>query len=71
MARQPAPVRAIKTEVASQDFRVRVELIVISEFSERDPGVKSKTSKSTKGNEEPKVGEGGNDKKKESGKGIR
>ena len=40
MARQPAPAGAIKTEMASKEFRARVELIVISECSERYPGAK-------------------------------
>ena len=35
MARQPALVRAIKTGIANQEFRVRVELIEIREFLER------------------------------------
>ena len=35
MARQPALVRAIKTGMANQEFRVRVELIEIREFLER------------------------------------
>ena len=37
MARQPALVRAIKTEMASQEFRVRVEFNKSSEFLERYP----------------------------------
>ena len=45
MARQPALVMAIKTEMASQEFRVRVELIEIHEFSERYRDIRSKTSK--------------------------
>ena len=61
MARQPALVRAIKTEMASQEFRVRVEFNEISEFLERYPDIKSKTTKSTKENEEPKDGKGGKD----------
>ena len=48
MARQPALVRAIKTEMASKEFRVRVEFNEISEFLERYPDIKSKTTKSTK-----------------------
>ena len=63
MARQPALVRAIKTEMASQEFRVRVELIEIGEFAERYPDVKSKTPKYTKENGKPKDGKGGKDKK--------
>ena len=63
MARQPALVRAIKTEMASQDFRVRVEWIEINEFLERYPDVKSKNSESTKENGKPKDGKGGKDKK--------
>ena len=35
MARQPARVRAIETEMANQEFRARVELIEIREFLER------------------------------------
>ena len=50
-----------KTEMASQEFRVRVEFIEINEFSERYPTTKSKTSKSTKENRKPKDGEGGKD----------
>ena len=64
MARQPALVRAIKTEMASQEFRVRVELIEIHEFLERYPDVTSKTSKSTK----PKYGKGGKDTQDGKGK---
>ena len=71
MARQPALVRAVKTKMVSQECRVRVELIEISEFLERYPGVKSKTSKPTKEDGKPKDGEGGKDKKEESVKGIR
>ena len=63
MARQPALVGAIKTEMVSQEFRVRFELIEISEFLERYPGAKSKTSKPTKENGKPKDGEGGKDKR--------
>ena len=61
MARQPALVRAIKTEMASQEFRVRVEFNKSSEFLERYPDMKSKTTKSTKENEKPKDGKGGKD----------
>ena len=61
MARQPALVRAIKTEMASQEFRVRVEFIEISEFLERYPDIKSNTSTSTKENGKPKDGKGGKD----------
>ena len=61
MARQPALVRAIKTEMGSQEFRVRVEFIEINEFSERYPTTKSKTSKSTKEIKKPKDGKGGKD----------
>ena len=71
MARQPTLVRAIKTEVVSQEFRVRVERIEINECSERYPGVKSKTSKSITENGKPRDGKGGKDKKEESVKGIR
>jgi len=35
MARQPAPVRAIKTGMTSPKFIVRVELMEMYEFSER------------------------------------
>ena len=38
MARQPARVSAIKTEMAKPGCRVRVELIEIREFLERYPG---------------------------------
>ena len=56
MVRQPALARAIKTEMASQEFRVRGEFIEISGFSERHQGTKSKTSKSTEENRKPKTG---------------
>ena len=42
-----------------QEFRVRVELIEISECSGRYPDVKSKTSESEKENWKPKNGKGG------------
>ena len=58
MVRQP---RAIKTEMASQELRVRGEFIEISGFSERHRGTKSKTAKSTKENRKPKDGKGGKD----------
>ena len=67
MARHPALVRAIKTEMADPKFIVRVELIEIHEFSERYPDIRSKTSKSTKENDEPKGGKGG--KNTQDGKG--
>ena len=44
--RQSVPVRVIKTEMASQEFRVRVELIEIHKVSERYPHIGSKTSMS-------------------------
>ena len=50
-----------KTEMASQEFRVRFKFIEINEFSERYPTTKSKTSKSTKENREPKDGKGEKD----------
>ena len=54
MARQPALVRAIKTEMVSSDFRVRVEWIEIDEFLERYPDRqgKSKDHKGSKGHVE-------------------
>ena len=61
MVRQPALARAIRTEMASQEFRVRGEFIEISGFSERHRGTKSKTAKSTKENRKPKDGKGGKD----------
>ena len=61
MVRQPALARAIKTEMASQEFRVRGEFIEISGFLERYQDTKSKTSKSTKENRKPKDGKGGKD----------
>ena len=61
MAGQPALVRAIKTEMASQEFRVRVEFNESSGFLERYQDTKSKTSKSTKENKKPKDGKGGKD----------
>ena len=63
MARQPVVVRAGKTKMVSQECRARVELIEISEFLERYPGVQSRTSKPTKENGKPKDGEGGKVKK--------
>ena len=61
MVRQPALARAIKTEMASQELRVRGEFIESSGFSERHRGTKSKTAKSTKENRKPKDGKGGKD----------
>ena len=61
MVRQPALARAIKKEMASQEFGVRFKFIEINEFLERYPTTKSKTSKSTKENREPKDGKGGKD----------
>ena len=61
MARQPGLVRAIKSEMASQEFRVRVEFDKSSEFLERYPDMKSKTTRSTRENEKPKDGKGGKD----------
>ena len=46
VTRQPVPVGVIKTEMASQEFRVRVELIEIHKVSERYPHIGSKTSMS-------------------------
>ena len=43
-ARQPAPARAIKIEMASQEFGARVELMEIIECSARYTGVKSQPS---------------------------
>ena len=69
MARQPALVRAIKTEMADQDFRVRVEWIEINEFLERYPG----KSTDGKGGKDKKDGKGGKEgkegKDKKGGKG--
>ena len=48
MARQPRLVWVIKSEVVSQEFRVRVELIDINECSERYPGFKSQPSEAEK-----------------------
>ena len=62
-----ASVRAIKTEMTSQELRVRVELKEIHEFSIRHRSTKSKTSRSTKENDEPKDGKGG--KNTQDGKG--
>ena len=47
MAMQPARVRAIKTGMASQVYRVRVELIEIREFLERYFGKKNRWSRCT------------------------
>ena len=54
MARQPALAGAIKSEMASPEVRVRVELMEIQEFVERYPEVPSRTSKSTKERGKPK-----------------
>ena len=70
MVRQPALVGAVKTEMVSQECRVRVELIEISEFLERYPGLKSKTSKPAEENGKPKDGKAGKDKKDRSCKGY-
>ena len=43
-ARQPAPAAAIKIEMASQEFGVRVDLREIIECSTRYPGDKSQPS---------------------------
>ena len=56
-----------KTEMASQEFRVRFKFIEINEFLERYPTTKSKTSKSTKENREPKDGKGGKDTQDDKG----
>ena len=48
MARQPALVRAVKTEMVSQECRFRVELIEISEFLERYPGPKTGREEKTR-----------------------
>ena len=56
MAGQPVLVRVMKTEMANQEFVVRVELIETYEVSERYPHFRSNTSKSTKENDEPKGG---------------
>ena len=61
MAGQPVLVRVMKTEMANQEFGVRVELIETHEVSERYPHIRSRTSKSTKENDEPKGGKGGKD----------
>ena len=68
VARQPVLVRVIKTEMASQEFGVRVELRETHEVSERYPHIRSKTSKSTKENDEPKGGKGGKDTQDGKGK---
>ena len=71
MARQPVLVRVIKTEMASQEFKARVELIETHEVSETYPHIRSKTSKSTKENDEPKGGKGGKDTQDGKGKDIK
>ena len=63
VAGQPVLVRVIKTEMASQEFGVRVELIETHEVSERYPHIRSNTSKSTKENDEPRGGKGGKSRK--------
>ena len=68
VARQPILVGVIKTEMASQEFGVRVELIETHEVSERYPHIRSNTSKSTKENDEPKGGKGGRDMQDGKGK---
>ena len=53
MARQPALVRAIKTEMANPNFRVRVEWLEIDAFLDRYPsksGGNSSVGKGNKGN---------------------
>ena len=39
MDRQPAHARTIKTELASQEFRVRIEMIEVYDFLGKYPGV--------------------------------
>ena len=56
MVRQPALARAIKTEMASQEFRVRGEFIEISGFSERHQDTKSKIQSQQRRTESPKTG---------------
>ena len=68
VAGQPVLVRVIKTEMASQKFGVRVELIETHEVSERYPHIRSNTSKSRKENDEPKGGKGGKDTQDGKGK---
>eukprot|EP00913_Durusdinium_trenchii_P019812 g18624.t1 len=59
MGRQPALVRAIKTEMGKEDFRVRVEWIEIDEFLERYPSDALKASKSkSKDGKGGKAGDG-------------
>ena len=61
-------VRVMKTEMASQEFGVRVDLIETHEVSERYPHIRPNTSKSTKENDEPKGGKGGKDTQDGKGK---
>ncbi len=58
MVRQPALARAIKTEMASQEFRVRGEFIEISGFLERHRGHQVKNCKVYKGEQKAQRREG-------------
>ena len=58
MARQPALVRAIKTEMASQEFRVRVEFNESSEFFGKISGHQVKNYKVDKGERKAQRREG-------------
>ena len=70
MVRRPALVGAVKTEMVSQECRVRVGLIEISEFLEIS-GPQVKDFKASRGEWKAKAGKGGKDKKEGSVKGIR
>ena len=52
----PALVGAVKTEMVSQECRVRVELIEISEFLERYPGSSQRLQSQQRRMESPKTG---------------
>ena len=70
MARQPALVRASRTEMARQEFRVRIELMEIHEVSERYPHIRSTTSKSTRRVMTPRAGREEKTRKKAGAKFI-
>ena len=58
-ATQPVPARAIKIEMASQEFGVRVDLMEIIECSARHPGGKSQPSEFERRSESIQSKDGG------------
>ena len=66
MARQPALVRAIKTEMANPNFRVRVEWLEIETFLERYPSKPSGSGNPSSGNSTAAKGGKGNNGNKDS-----